>query len=159
MDRLSSNENGSITSVMAMYIPADDLSDPAVQEIQSQLDSVIVLSRAVAEAGIRPAVDLNNTNSALLTPEIVGMRHYNAALEVQNILQNYESLKNIVAIIGQNELSATDRLAYIKAKHLIQFFSQNMFASSHLTGKPGEYFTREQTLEGIEAILNEERTD
>ena len=152
-DRLASNENGSITSVQAMYIPADDLSDPAVQEIQSQLDSVLVLSRAVAEAGIRPAVDLINTTSSLLTPEIVGKRHYLLASQVVAILQKYESLKNIVAIIGQNELSAVDRADYQKAQKLTQFFSQNMFASSPLTGKPGEYFSREDTLSGIEDIL------
>jgi F-type H+/Na+-transporting ATPase subunit beta len=152
-DRLSSNENGSITAVQAMYIPADDLSDPAVQEIQSQLDSVIVLSRAVAEAGIRPAVDLINTTSSLLTPDIVGERHYLLASQVQAIIQKYESLKNIVAIIGQNELSPVDRADYSRAQKLIQFFGQNMFASEPLTGKPGEYFTREQTLDAIDEIL------
>jgi F-type H+-transporting ATPase subunit beta len=152
-DRLSSNENGSITSVQAVYIPADDLSDPAVQEIQSQLDSVIVLSRALAEAGIRPAVDLINTTSSLLTPEIVGERHYMLASRVQAILQTYESLKNIVAIIGMNELSAADRAAYMKAQKLVQFFSQNMFASEPLTGKPGEYFSREETLLAVEGII------
>jgi len=152
-DRLSSNENGSITAVQAMYIPADDLSDPAVQEIQSQLDSVIVLSRAVAEAGIRPAVDLINTTSSLLTPDIVGERHYLLASQVQAIIQKYESLKNIVAIIGQNELSPVDRADYSRAQKLIQFFGQNMFASEPLTGKPGEYFTRDQTLDAIDEIL------
>jgi F-type H+-transporting ATPase subunit beta len=155
-DRLSSNENGSITSVQAIYIPADDLSDPAVLEISTQLDSVIVLSRAVAEAGIRPAVDLINTTSSLLTPEIVGERHYTLASRVQAILQKYESLKNIVAIIGQNELSAADRSDYQKAQKLITFFGQDMFASSHLTGKEGQYFTRDQTLDGIEEIVNAE---
>ena len=153
-DRLSSNENGSITSVQAMYIPADDLTDPAVREIQSQLDSVIVLSRSVAEAGIRPSVDLIETTSSLLTPEIVGEQHYVLASSVQAILQNYESLKNIVAIIGQNELSAADRADYSKAKKLIQFFAQDMFAATPLSGKPGQYFTREQTLEAIEEILS-----
>ena len=152
-DRLSSNENGSITSVQAMYIPADDLSDPAVREISAVLDSVIVLSRSVAEAGIRPSVDLLETTSSLLTPEIVGNRHYLLALRVQGILQNYEALKNIVAIIGQNELSAADRADYSKAGKLIQFFSQDMFAATALSGKPGEYVTLDQTLEAIEDIL------
>lgn len=152
-DRLSTNENGSITSVQAIYIPADDLSDPAVQEIQQQLDSVIVLSRVVAEAGIRPAVDLIKTTSSLLTPEIVGDRHYVLAEQVQNILQKYESLKNIIAIIGENELSPADRADYQKAKKLIQFFSQNMFVTQNLTGRKGEYYTREQTLTAIEEIL------
>lgn len=152
-DRLSSNVNGSITSVQAIYVPADDLSDPAVQEIQQQLDSVIVLSRAIAEAGIRPAVDLLRTTSSLVTPEIVGDRHYVLVGRVQAIMQKYESLKNIIAIVGENELSPVDRADYNKAKKLIQFFSQNMFVTESLSGKKGEYFTSEQTLSGVEEIL------
>ena len=152
-DRLSSSEKGSITSVQAVYIPADDLSDPAVQAIQQQLDSVMVLSRSVAESGIRPAVDLLKTTSSLLTPEIVGERHYNLVGRVQAIMQKYESLKNIIAIVGENELSPADRADYQNAKKLIEFFSQDFAVAEHLTGKPGQYFTREQTLDGIEEIL------
>lgn len=152
-DRLSSNENGSITSVQAIYIPADDLSDPAVQEIQQQLDSVIVLSRSVAETGIRPAVDLIHTSSSLLTPEIVGERHYFLAVQVQAIMQKYDSLKNIISIIGENELSAVDRGDYQRAKKLIEFFSQHLFVTEDLNGVKGEYFTREQTLTAVEEIL------
>jgi F-type H+-transporting ATPase subunit beta len=152
-DRLSSNENGSITSVQAIYIPADDLSDPAVQEIQQQLDSVIVLSRTVAESGIRPAVDLIRTSSSLLTPEIVGERHYYLAVQVQQVLQKYDSLKNIVSIVGENELSQADRQDYNRAKKLIQFFSQHLFVTEDLSGDKGEYFTREQTLTAVEEIL------
>lgn len=151
--RLSSNENGSITSIQAIFIPADDLSDPAVQEIQQQLDSVIVLSRSVAESGIRPAVDLIKTSSSLLTPEIVGERHYFLAAQVQAIMQKYDSLKNIISIIGENELSAADRQDYDRAKKLIEFFSQKLFMTEDLTGEKGEYFTREQTLSGVEEIL------
>lgn len=152
-DRLSSTDKGSITSVQAVYIPADDLSDPAVQSIQQQLDSVLVLSRTVAEQGIRPAVDLLKTTSSLLTPQIVGQRHYDLVAKVQAIMQKYDQLKNIIAIIGENELSPADRQDYQNAKKLITFFSQNFSVSEHLTGKPGEYFTREQTLSGIEEIL------
>jgi F-type H+/Na+-transporting ATPase subunit beta len=152
-DRLSSTEKGTITSVQAVYIPADDLSDPAVQAISQQLDSVLVLSRAVAESGIRPAVDLLKTTSSLLTPRIVGERHYKLASRVQNIMQKYDSLKNIIAIVGENELSPVDRADYQKAKKLIQFFSQDFAVAEHLTGKPGEYFTIDQTLDGIEAII------
>jgi F-type H+-transporting ATPase subunit beta len=152
-DRLSSTAKGSITSVQAVYIPADDLSDPAVQAISQQLDSVLVLSRTVAESGIRPAVDLLKTTSSLLTPQVVGDRHYNLAARVQAIMEKYESLKNIIAIVGENELSPGDRADYQYAKQLIEFFSQNFSVSEHMTGKPGEYFTREQTLAGIEAIL------
>jgi F-type H+/Na+-transporting ATPase subunit beta len=152
-DRLSSTENGTITSVQAVYIPADDLSDPAVQAISQQLDSVLVLSRAVAETGIRPAVDLLKTTSSLLTPQIVGQRHYELAGRVQSIMQKYDSLKNIIAIVGENELSPADRSDYQNAKKLIQFFSQDFAVAERLTGKPGEYYTIEQTLGGIEAIL------
>lgn len=152
-DRLTSNANGSITSVQAIYIPADDLSDPAVQEIAQQLDSTVVLSRAVAETGIRPAVDLVRTVSSLLSPEIVGDRHYVLATQVQAILQKYESLKNIVAIIGQSELSPDERRDFDRAKKIIQFFSQEFFVTEALTGRQGQYFTREDTLRGIEEIL------
>lgn len=152
-DRLSSNENGSITSVQTIYVPADDLSDPAVQFIQHEMDSIIVLSRKVAEQGIRPAVDLNNTNSSLLTPEIVGDRHYLLSVQVQGLLQKYESLKSIIAIIGENELSASDRADYAKAKKLITNFTQNMNVMTKHNGVPGDFFTREQTLQSIEEII------
>jgi F-type H+-transporting ATPase subunit beta len=152
-DRLSSTEKGTITSVQAVYIPADDLSDPAVQAISQQLDSVLVLSRTVAESGIRPAVDLLKTTSSLLTPKIVGERHYNLAAKVQAIMQKYDSLKNIIAIVGENELSPADRADYQNAKKLIEFFSQDFNVAEHLTGKKGEYFTLEETLGGIEDIL------
>jgi F-type H+/Na+-transporting ATPase subunit beta len=152
-DRLYSNANGSITAVQTIYVPADDLTDPAVQEISSQIDSVIVLSRAVAEMGIRPAVDLIRTSSSLVTPEIVGDRHYLLVTQVQAIMQKYDSLKNIIAIIGENELSPQDRSDYQKAKKLIDFFAQSMFVTEKLNGIPGVYFSREQTLSGIEEIL------
>jgi F-type H+/Na+-transporting ATPase subunit beta len=152
-DRLTSSPNGSITSVQAIYIPADDLSDPAVQEIAQQLDSTVVLSRAVAESGIRPAVDLVRTVSSLLSPDIVGDRHYVLAAQVQQIMQKYESLKNIIAIIGQSELSLQERRDYDRAKKIINFFSQSFFVTEELTGIKGEYFTREETLRGIEEIL------
>lgn len=152
-DRLSSTQKGTITSIQAVYIPADDLSDPAVQAIQQQLDSVLVLSRAIAESGIRPAVDLLKTTSSLLTTQIVGQRHYDLAVRVQAIMQKYESLKNIVAIVGENELSPIDRVDYQNAKKLIEFFSQDFSVAEHLTGKPGQYFKRDETLSGIEAII------
>jgi F-type H+-transporting ATPase subunit beta len=153
-DRLSSNENGSITSVQTIYVPADDLSDPAVQMIQHELDGTIVLSRKVAEQGIRPAVDLIKTTSSLLSPDIVGDRHYSLSVRVQALLQKHESLKNIIAIIGESELSPADRGDFAKAKKLIQYFSQNMFVSEPFTNKKGEFSSREETLKGIEQILN-----
>lgn len=152
-DRLSSNENGSITSVQTIYVPADDLSDPAVQFIQHEMDSIIVLSRKVAEQGIRPAVDLTLTTSSLLTPDIVGDRHYLLSVQVQALLQKYESLKSIIAIIGENELSAADRADYAKAKKLITNFTQNMNVMTKHNGVPGDFFTRDQTLASIEEIV------
>jgi F-type H+-transporting ATPase subunit beta len=153
-DRLSSNENGSITSIQTIYVPADDLSDPAVQMIQHELDGTIVLSRKVAEQGIRPAVDLIRTTSSLLSPDIVGERHYKLSVEVQALLQKHESLKNIIAIIGESELSPADRSDFSKAKKLIDYFSQNMFVSEIFSHKKGEFSSREDTLKGIEQILS-----
>lgn len=152
-DRLSSNEHGSITSVQTIYVPADDLSDPAVQFIQHEMDSIIVLSRKVAEQGIRPAVDLNKTTSSLLTPDVVGDRHYLLSVQVMALLQKHESLKSIIAIIGENELSAADRADYAKAKKLIDNFTQNMNVMTKHNGVPGDFFSREQTLQSIEEII------
>lgn len=152
-DRLASNENGSITALQTIYVPADDLSDPAVQMIQHELDSTIVLSRAVAAQGIRPSVDILASKSSLLTPEVVGERHYNLATKATAILQKYESLKGIIAIIGESELSAEDREDYSKAKQLIEFFKQRFNVMEKVTGVPGEHVTRDETLDGVEAIV------
>ena len=134
-------------------MPADDISDPAVQFIQHEMDSIIVLSRKVAEQGIRPAVDLNLTTSSLLTPEVVGDRHYSLSVQVQSLLQKYESLKGIIAIIGENELSPADRSDYAKAKKLITNFTQNMNVMTKHTGIKGDFFSREDTLKSIEEII------
>ena len=152
-DRLSSSENGSITAVQTIYVPADDLSDPAVQMIQHELDSIIVLSRKVAEQGIRPAVDLIHSTSSLLSPDIVGDRHYILSVQVQALLQKYESLKGIIAIIGENELSAGDRADYAKAKKLIRYFSQNLHVVENQTAYKGESFSRDDMLKGVEEII------
>ena len=153
-DRLTTNENGSITALQTIYVPADDLSDPAVQMIQHELDSydracpVLWPRRVFARLSIstRPA-------RQLLTPEIVGERHYMLNTRVQAILQKYESLKGIIAIIGESELSAEDRDDYNKAKKLIQYFSQQFNVMEKMTGIPGEHHTREDTLNGIEEII------
>ncbi len=152
-DRLYSNQNGSITSVQTIYVPADDLSDPAVQEVQDQLDAVLVLSRTVAENGLWPAVDLIRTASSLLTPEIIGDRHYHLTVAVQAIMQKYDQLKNIIAIIGESELSAIDRRDYAKAKKLIVFFTQDFFVSEVVTGRPGQFYPLEDTLKQLEDIV------
>lgn len=152
-DRLSSTDKGSITAVQTIYVPADDMSDPAVQMIQHELDSVIVLSRTVAEQGIRPAVDLIRTSSSLLTAEIVGERHYLLSVQVQALLQKYETFKPIIAIIGENELSPADRADYAKAKKLIQYFSQDMHVMEDLNGREGAFIGREDMLKGVEEII------
>ena len=152
-DRLVSSDNGTITSVQAIYVPADDLTDPAVQEISQQLDSTIVLSRSVAESGIRPAVDLLRTTSSLLSPEVVGERHYQLASEVKAVLQQYESLKNVVSIIGTSELSQSEKKQYDMAIEIATFFSQSFFVTEDLDGASGEYSTLKQTLDGVEKIL------
>ncbi len=152
-DRLTTNQNGSITALQTIYVPADDLSDPAVQMIQHELDSIIVLSRAVAAQGIRPSVDIGASSSSLMTPEIVGERHYMLNVRVQAILEKYNSLKGIIAIIGESELSTEDREDYNKAKKLIQYFSQQFNVMEKMTGIPGEHHTREDTLNGIEEII------
>jgi F-type H+-transporting ATPase subunit beta len=117
------------------------------------MDSIIVLSRKVAEQGIRPAVDLTLTTSSLLTPEVVGDRHYLLSVQVQALIQKYESLRGIIAIIGENELSPADRSDYAKAKRLISNFTQNMHVMTKHNGLEGEFFTREQTLNSIEEII------
>lgn len=152
-ESMVSNKKGSITAVQSIYIPADDLSDPAVVEISQQLDSVIVLSRKVFEMGIHPAVDLIRTNSSLLTPEIVGERHYMLATQVQAIMRKYDQLEGIIAIIGESELSPGDRSDYYKAKKLIQYFSQALFVTEDLSGVPGVFVSRDETLAGVEEIL------
>ncbi|MBA3679327.1 F0F1 ATP synthase subunit beta, partial [Candidatus Saccharibacteria bacterium] len=152
-ENLSSSKHGSITSVQSLFVPADDLSDPAVTEVFAQLDSVVVLSRSVMEEGRFPAVDLLNTSSALLTAEIVGEKHVRLVREVQAILQKYQSLKGIVAIIGETELSEADRQAYYQARDLMEFFKQTMFVTERNTGKKGEYVSRADTLKGVEKIL------
>lgn len=152
-DRLSSNQNGSITAVQTIYVPADDLSDPAVQMIQNELDGIIVLSRKVAEEGIRPAVDLIRTSSSLLSPDIVGQRHYDLSVKVQATLQKHESLKGIIAIIGENELSPEDRAEFARAKKLIEYFSQPMFVTEGFTDQKGEYVERDKMLAGVEQIF------
>lgn len=153
-DSLFSSEKGTFTSVQSIYIPADDLSDPAVAEISQQLDSVIVLSRDVFERGIFPAVDLLATTSSLITPDVLGQRQCDLVGRVKAIMRKYSSLRTIIAIVGESELSPLDRQDYKRAEALVQYFSQNMFVTQDLSGKRGEFVSRESTLKGVEAILN-----
>ncbi|MSR68659.1 F0F1 ATP synthase subunit beta [Candidatus Saccharibacteria bacterium] len=151
---LSTSDIGAITSVQNIFVPADDTSDPAVIEINKQLDSVIVLSRDAYEQGMRPAVDLLATSSSLLIPEIVGKQHASLVLEVQKILHKYKSLEGIVAIIGQGELSLIDQNYFRRAQELIAYFNQNMAVMEKRTGVPGEYVSRKELLDKIDSIVN-----
>lgn len=155
-DRLTSNANGAITSVQTIYVPADDLNDPAVQEVYQQLDSVLVLSRAVAEKGIHPAIDIVKTTSSMITPSIVGERQTRLVKQVQTVMGKYERLHNVVEIIGENELAPADYADYKTAEKLVSFFAQKMFVTEDITGQSGEYSSREQTLKGVEEILADE---
>lgn len=153
MEGIDTNENGSITAVQSIFVPADDLSDPAVVEISQQLDAVIVLSRSVFESGVFPAVDLLQTNSSLITEEIVGVEHYNLVQEAKKVLQRYETIRPIIAVIGESEISPEDRDNYHRALNLINYFKQNMFVTEDLNGKKGEYVELKDNLKNIKAIL------
>jgi F-type H+-transporting ATPase subunit beta len=155
---LSTSENGAITTVQSIYVPADDMSDPAVVEVNKQLDSVIVLSRDVMEQGIMPAVDMLATSSSLLTKEIVGEAHAELVPQVQAILQKYKSLQGIVAIIGQNELSVEDQKNYQTAQQIIDYFTQPLAVMEKRSGVPGEYVDRSTMLKNVTKIVKGDST-
>ncbi|TAN60131.1 F0F1 ATP synthase subunit beta [bacterium] len=152
--RPSSSGGGSITSVEAVYIPADDLTDPAVVTIFSFLDSVMVLSRQRVQLGLYPAIDPLMSSSANLDADIVGRRHFDTAAEVLRVLQRYEELRKLVIVIGVDELSGGDRIIYERARKLQNFLTQPFFVAEAYTGKKGEYVTIEQTLDGCEKIIS-----
>ncbi len=151
-ERIKSSYQGSITAIEAVYIPADDLSDPAVVSTFGYLNSLIVLSREKVQAGLYPAIDPLVSSSFSLDPDIVGQRHYKIAMEVLKILNKYEELRRIVAVIGVEEISKEDRLFYERARKLIFFLTQPFFTGELYTGKKGEYVTLEKTIEGCERI-------
>lgn len=152
--RPSASGGGSITSVEAVYIPADDLTDPAVVTIFSFLDSVMVLSRQRVQLGLYPAIDPLMSSSANLDADIVGRRHFDTAAEVLRVLQRYEELRKLVIVIGVDELSGGDRIIYERARKLQNFLTQPFFVAEAYTGKQGEYVTIEQTLDGCEKIIS-----
>ena len=158
-ERITSTTQGSVTSVQAVYVPADDLTDPAPATTFSHLDTTTVLSRAIAEQGIYPAVDPLESSSRILEPEIVGERHYRIARAVQETLQKYRELQDIIVILGVEELSEQDQLVVSRARKIQRFLSQPMHVAEKFTGMPGAYCTLEETLEGFEAILNGEVDD
>ena len=158
-ERITSTTKGSITSVQAVYVPADDLTDPAPATTFAHLDGTVVLSRALASLGIYPAIDPLESSSAALTPEIVGEEHYRVANEVKRVLQRYKDLQDIIAILGIEELSEEDRQTVHRARKLQRFLSQPMFVGEPFTGHPGQYVTREETVRGFREIVDGRHDD
>jgi F-type H+-transporting ATPase subunit beta len=155
-ERITSTNKGSITSVQAIYVPADDLTDPAPATAFAHLDATVVLSRAISELGIYPAVDPLDSSSRILDPQFVGQRHYNVAIGLQRTLQRYKSLQDIIAILGMDELSEEDKLVVSRARRLQRFLSQPFFVAEQFTGFPGKYVKLEETISSFERVLSGE---
>lgn len=155
-ERITSTKKGSITSVQAVYVPADDLTDPAPATAFAHLDATSVLERKIAELGIYPAVDPLASTSRILDPRVIGDRHYNVARNVQSVLQKYKDLQDIIAILGMDELSDDDKITVARARKMQKFMSQPFFVAEQFTGKEGRYVNLEDTVSGFEAILNGE---
>ncbi|NJL61949.1 MAG: F0F1 ATP synthase subunit beta [Methylacidiphilales bacterium] len=158
-ERITSTNEGSITSIQAVYVPADDLTDPAPATTFAHLDGTTVLSRGLASKGIYPAVDPLDSTSTMLQPEIVGSEHYDTARAVQSTLQRYKELQDIIAILGLDELSEDDRLVVARARKVERFLSQPFFVAEVFTGSPGKYVKLEDTIKGFKAILSGELDD
>ena len=152
-ERITSTKKGSITSVQAVYVPADDLTDPAPASVFAHLDATTVLNRKIAEKGIYPAVDPLDSTSRLLDPTILGEEHYNVARGVQQTLQKYKDLQDIIAILGMDELSEEDKAVVERARKIEKFLSQPFFVAEVFTGSPGKYVTLEETIAGFKGIL------
>ena len=153
-ERITSTKDGSITSIQAIYVPADDYTDPAPATTFTHLDATTNLSRKLTEEGIYPAVDPLASTSRALAPEVVGERHYNVARRVQALLQRYNELLDIIAILGMDELSEADKLVVLRARRVKLFLSQNMFIGGQFTGIPGSYVPISETIRGFEEILD-----
>ena len=158
-ERITSTKDGSVTSVQAVYVPADDLTDPAPAITFAHLDATTVLSRKIVEQGIYPAVDPLESSSRILEPDIVGKRHYDIARRTQEILQKYKELQDIIAILGMDELDDADKLAVLRARKIQKFLSQPFHVAETFTGLAGKYVPLSDTLDGFEAILNGETDD
>jgi F-type H+-transporting ATPase subunit beta len=158
-ERIASTHEGSITSIQAVYVPADDLTDPAPATTFAHLDATTVLSRGLASKGIYPAVDPLDSTSTMLQPDIVGAEHYATARAVQSILQRYKELQDIIAILGLDELSEDDRLAVARARKIEKFLSQPFFVAEIFTGSPGKYVSLADTIKGFNMILAGELDD
>ena len=158
-ERITSTRDGSITSVQAVYVPADDLTDPAPATTFTHLDATTVLSRDIASQGIYPAVDPLDSTSRILSPEVVGQEHYEIARDVQKVLQRYKELQDIIAIMGMDELSEEDKLTVSRARKVQRFLSQSFHVAEQFTGMPGQYVPLKETLRGFRMILNGECDD
>jgi F-type H+-transporting ATPase subunit beta len=155
-ERITSTTQGSITSIQAVYVPADDLTDPAPATTFAHLDATTVLSRNLAAKGIYPAVDPLDSTSTMLQPEIVGSEHYGIAQDVKETLQRYKELQDIIAILGIDELSEDDKLVVARARKIERFLSQPFFVAEIFTGSPGKYVSLEQTIKGFNMVLKGE---
>ncbi len=153
-ERITSTDKGSITSVQAVYVPADDLTDPAPATTFTHLDATVVLNRSLTELGIYPAVDPLDSSSTILDPNVLGEEHYNVAREVQKVLQRYKDLQDIIAILGMEELSEEDKQLVARARKVQRFFSQPFFVAEQFTGVAGKYVTIEETIKGFKEILD-----
>jgi F-type H+-transporting ATPase subunit beta len=158
-ERITSTREGSITSVQAVYVPADDLTDPAPATTFAHLDSTITLSRALTEIGIYPAIDPLDSTSNILDPEVVGEEHYNVAREVQRVLQRYKDLQDIIAMLGMEELSEEDKQTVNRARKIQRFVSQPFFVAEHFTGNSGQYVKVADTVQGFKEILEGKHDD
>jgi F-type H+-transporting ATPase subunit beta len=158
-ERITSTKKGSITSVQAIYVPADDYTDPAPATTFAHLDSTIILDRAIAELGIYPAVDPLKSTSRMLDPQVVGEEHYQVAREAQRILQRYADLKDIIAILGVEELSDDDKRVVVRARRIQRFFSQPFFVAEQFTGTPGVFVPRSETVRGFKEIIEGKHDD
>ncbi len=155
-ERITSTKKGSITSVQAVYVPADDLTDPSPATTFAHLDATVVLSRQIAEQGIYPAVDPLDSTSRQLDPNVIGQEHYDTARAVQNTLQRYKELRDIIAILGMDELSEEDKLIVARARKISRFLSQPFFVAEVFTGSPGKYVPLAETIRGFKGIVEGE---
>jgi F-type H+-transporting ATPase subunit beta len=158
-ERITSTKNGSITSVQAVYVPADDLTDPAPANTFTHLDATTVLSRKIAEQGIYPAVDPLESTSRILEPDVVGDDHYKTARRVQEALQRYKELQDIISILGMDELSDEDKITVYRARKIQKFLSQPFHVAENFTGLEGKYVSLKDTIAGFKAILDGEMDD
>ena len=158
-ERITSTKKGSITSIQAVYVPADDYTDPAPATTFAHLDATTALSRSISSQGIYPAVDPLESTSRILTPSIVGQEHYEVAREVQRILQRYNELMDIIAIMGMDELSDEDKLTVSRARKIQRFFSQSFSVAEQFTGMPGKYVPLSETIRGFKEIIEGKHDD